>query len=82
VTQHVEVVDAVGAGGHAGHDRADLAGWVHSGRGYRRVVDPHRVGDQFVQAGVLGQLHDRDQARARHEILIVELDCGPPPRPR
>jgi hypothetical protein len=82
VTQHVEVVDAVCAGGQAGHDRGDLAGWVHPGRGDRRVEDLHRVGDQVVQAGVLGQLHDRDQARARHEILIVELDSGPPPRLR
>jgi hypothetical protein len=29
VPQHVQILDAVRAGGHPGHDRADLAGRVH-----------------------------------------------------
>jgi hypothetical protein len=48
----------------------------------RRVDDVHRVGDQMMQAGVLGQAHHPDQARTRHEVLLVEPARCPPPRLR
>jgi len=59
-----------------------LPAGVHPGRGNRRIADVHRVGDQFLQPGVLGPLHDRDQAGARHQLLLVEPHRRPPPRLR
>lgn len=38
VADHVEVVDAVGASSHAGHDRVDLTCGVRSGQGDRDAV--------------------------------------------
>ena len=71
VAQHVEVVDGVRPGQHAGHDPGDLQVRVHADR------DPHVqvLGDQAGQVAVLGQAHHRDQPGAGHEIRVIKL-CG------
>jgi hypothetical protein len=68
VTHHVQIVDAVRAGGHARHDRRGLTRRIRP----NRARQPHRLADQFVQVRVLGQTHQRDQARARHQRRIIE----------
>ncbi|MBM0230671.1 hypothetical protein JNW91_01530 [Micromonospora sp. STR1_7] len=65
---HVEVVDAVRAGDHPGHDRGHLAGQV------RALVrrQAHPLSDRVMQTGLLGQAHHRNQAGTRHQIRIIE----------
>jgi hypothetical protein len=64
----VEVVDAVRAGEHAGHDRGDL------GRRVRPRVpgQPNPIGHRIMQAHILGQPHHRHQPGARHQIRIIK----------
>jgi hypothetical protein len=73
-TDHVQVVDAVGATRHPGNDRRQLADRVHpSGLDLRRLrVDPHLLLDQLRQPGTLGQLQHRRQPGKRHEVVFVE----------
>jgi hypothetical protein len=68
VAQQVQVVDAVRAGGHAGHDRGDLATRVRPGRD----TQVHPLVDQPGEVGVLGQPHHRDQPGTRHQIRLIK----------
>jgi hypothetical protein len=72
VAQHVEVVDAVRAGEHAGHDPGDLQVRVRADRdGHLEVL-----GDQAGEVTALGQAHHRDQPCAGHQIRVIELRGG------
>jgi len=68
VPQHVQVIDAVCPGGHPRHQAADLQPGVRAAR----PPDAHLLAGQGEQARALGQAHHRDQARARHEIRVIE----------
>jgi hypothetical protein len=48
-----------------------LAGFA-PGRGDPARLPPDPLTDQLRQAGLLGQTHHRDQAGARHQILVIE----------
>jgi hypothetical protein len=75
MADHIQIVDAVRARNHACDDRGDLARWVSTRRHDRRIVDHHMLIHQARQPRRLGQTHHRDQARARHEILVIEPHC-------
>jgi len=69
VPEQRHVINAVGTGDHARDQRRDL----HPGVPTARVVDPDVPGDQVLQGRPFGELQHRRQARARHEVGIVEL---------
>jgi hypothetical protein len=69
VSQQCHVVDTVGAGDHARYQRGDLPAGVGT------FVGAHCQAfiGQCAQVALLRQRHGRDQARAGHEIGVVEL---------
>ena len=69
---HVEIIDAVRAAGHPRDYRGQLPRRVHPGRGDSRGLEPDPLPDQLRQTGPLRQTHHRDQAGARHQMLVVE----------
>ncbi|GAB3130574.1 hypothetical protein GCM10027161_02460 [Microbispora hainanensis] len=73
VPQHVQIGDAVGSGGHPGHDRAELRGRVHT--------EPIGDGDVLIhepaQVDTLGQPHHRFQTGVGDHVLVVEARMGP-----
>ena len=79
MTNHIQVIDRVGARDHPGHDRGDLPRRVRSGRRDRLVSDLHLVRDQIGQARPLGQRHHWHQPGARHEILLIGADLSARP---
>ena len=68
VPQQPHVLDRVRPGDHPRHDAPDLAVRGSS----RRSRQVHTLPDQLVQPGASGELQDRNQPRARHEVGIVE----------
>jgi hypothetical protein len=73
VADHVQVVDTIGSGEHARHDRGDLARSV----GAPMTRDPQPFPDDAVQVDRLGQPHDGLQPGAGHEIRIVKRSACP-----
>ena len=68
VTHQVHVLDAVRAGDHARDQRSDLEVGVGAGRpGHGDVL-----GNQVCQTGLVGQCHDRDQARRADQVRVIE----------
>jgi hypothetical protein len=68
VPQHVQIVDAVRATGHPGHDRDGLRRRV----GPLRRSDCHVLTDQAVQVSPLSQSQRRNQTAIRDHMLIVK----------
>jgi hypothetical protein len=68
MAQQVQVIDAVCAGDHPGHDRGHLAARVRSGRDVQADSVVHQPG----QVGGLGQTHDRQQTSTRHQVRVVK----------
>jgi hypothetical protein len=79
---HIQIVDAVRAGGHPGDDRSQLTRRIGPGRGHLGRPDGDLARDQLRQARPLGQPHHRDQPRTRHEVRIIEQRRGHGPRMR
>jgi hypothetical protein len=50
----------------------DQSGDLHRGVGPGRPWHPQMRANQVVQPGALGQHHDRNQTRVRHEVRIIE----------
>lgn len=68
VAQQCHIVNAVRAGGHARDQAGQLQPRVGAlVGGYAQVFIA-----QLAQARLLGQGHQRDQTRARHEIRLIE----------
>jgi hypothetical protein len=42
-----------------------------------RAARPDVPGEQFRQAGLLGEGHHRHQAAVRHEVRVIERGNGP-----
>lgn len=55
--QHVQVINAVGARSHPGHDQGDLGIGIDP----EPISDPDMLGDQVTQAAAPGQPHHRHQ---------------------
>jgi hypothetical protein len=71
VAQHVQVVDAVRARGHAGHEARHLG----VRRGTRTVLRPaqlHLLGRQTGEPPPLGQPHHWHQTGMRDQIRVIE----------
>jgi len=68
VAQHRHVIDAVRTRDHP----RDQAGDLHRSVAPTRPSDPHVPGDQLLKPGPLREAQDRCQARARHEIGVIE----------
>jgi hypothetical protein len=68
VAQQVHAVDRVSARGHPGDQATDLQVRVDAAL----AGDLDMAAGQAVQAGPLGQGHDRDQPGPRHEIGVVK----------
>jgi hypothetical protein len=68
VAQHIQILDAVRAGRHPGHDRRRLATPVGPGRQVRTYPPGH----QACQVDLLGQPHHRHQPGTLHQIRIIE----------
>ncbi|MFE0061728.1 hypothetical protein [Streptomyces sp. NPDC059003] len=71
MAQHVQIIDAVRAGGHAAHDRHHLR---VRGRPRTVVRAGHAdvLGDQPVQPAPLCQPDHRDRLGMRDQIRLVE----------
>ena len=41
-----------------------------------RLIDPDTLGHQILQAGAFGELQNRRETGARHEVRVVELGRG------
>jgi hypothetical protein len=68
MARHAQIIDAVRAGHHAGHDRGHLP---------RRVRPPiasnaDPPGHDPVQTGLFGQPHHRLHAGTRHQTRIIK----------
>jgi hypothetical protein len=68
VAQHVEVVDGVRSGDHAGHNPGNLQMRVRADRNGHC----HVLADQAGEVAVLRQAHHRHQPSARHQIRVIE----------
>jgi hypothetical protein len=68
VPQQAQVIDAVGAADHPGHDSRHLHLRVHPAA----VADPHMLTGQASQARPLRQRHHRHQARPRHQARVIK----------
>lgn len=66
--QQPHVVDGIGAGDHPRDQRQDLQVSVPA----TGLVDPNVLTDQALKTGPFGELQDRCQTRARHEVQIIE----------
>ena len=67
--QQRHVIDAVRTRDHPRDQPRDFqVGVAATG-----LVDPHVLGDQVLQASAGGELQDRPEARARHEVGVIEL---------
>jgi len=71
VPQQRHVLDRVRAGDHPRDQSRDLQLRVHAAGS----ADVDVPGDQLAQPGAISELQDRRQARARHEIRIIEDGC-------
>jgi hypothetical protein len=72
VPQHVHVIDAVRARGHARDQDRHLQVRVHPALAGRADV----LRDQLAEAGALREGHHRDQAGVRHEMRVIERRGG------
>jgi hypothetical protein len=68
VPQQAHILEAVRAGDHPRDQRGDLQVRVPA----TGLVDPHMLADQVLQAGALGELQDRRETCARHEVGVIE----------
>jgi hypothetical protein len=75
VADRVEVLDAVGAGGHACHEGGNPGWRAGSGRRDRRVGDLDFLVRQFGQARLFGQCHHGYQSCARYEVGVIGAHC-------
>ncbi len=66
--QHGHVLDAVRPGDHARDQGRDL----QTGVAAAWPVDPDVLGDQLVEPGPLGELQDRRETGARHDVGVIE----------
>jgi hypothetical protein len=73
---HLQIIDAVRARGHPSDDRPQLPRRVHPRRRHLRLTQRDPLLHQLRQPGLLGQLHNRNQAGIRHQMLVVEQRRG------
>jgi len=66
------VLHRVGPSDHARDQRHHL----HDGVPATALVDPDMLGDQLLQTGAFGELQDRRETRARHEVGIIKNRGG------
>jgi hypothetical protein len=71
VPQPVHVVDAVGARGHAAHQRHQFRRWEGAGA-VLRGGQPDVLAGQLGQTAPLGQPHHRLQSAVRDQVRVVE----------
>ena len=70
--QQVRIVDAVRAAHHARDDRGQLPGRVDRPGPHPRAGQLDVLADQPRKTGLLSQFQHRNQARRRHQVLLVE----------
>jgi len=68
VPQQRHVLDRVRPGDHPRNHRRDLQLRVDAAG----PAQPHVLGDEALQTGPFGQLQERRQAGARHQVRVIE----------